>query len=554
MEKHVCGDIRMKTYYRELAESFLPLLLSFYDLDPYSPTRGYGDRYFWGWKLKDFNNGLLQGGVYPLALFREINSLGDKNSALDIIKTIFYAVKKIQHKNGSVDEAFPYEYAFSVSATLAFDLLCAFELIEDDLDSREKEDFIAIIERLVTFISSNIETHGFISNHLAAAVAAIEMYNRKTGKRISAGNEILKSILNNQSQDGWYLEYEGSDPGYQSLCTYYLAVVYTITRDKMLLDSLRKSIDFLSYFIHPDGTIGGEYGSRNTELFYPAGFEILKNEIPMAQVISDRMYDSIKSEHTVTLKSIDTGNFIPIIENYLVAYRESVKHAETKDEAKLPCELDAVNCFFPDSKILVRGNKKYYAVVNATKGGITKIFDKEKKQIIWDDCGYIGETTRGDYISTQCYNYKRDVECKYENNCLSVKTQFYKVSRQIPTPNKFVLLRILNATFMRNIYLGNLVKKLIVKLLITGKKGYPVSLKRKIHFEEDHIIIEDDLTKKSGITFKWLEYGKKFSTIHMASSKYFQRQKMVNTIEPEKIDVNVFNRDNQTSIRTVSGF
>ena len=552
MEKHVYGDTQMKNYYRELAETFLPHLLSFYDLDPYSPTRGYGDRYFWGWKLKDFNNGLLQGGVYPLALFSAINSFKDKNSALDIIKTIFYAVKKNQHKNGSVDEAFPYEYAFSVSSTLAFDLLCAFELIEDDLNSREKEDFIAIIERLIKFISSNRETHGFISNHLAAAVAAIGMYNKKTGKKISADNGILTSILNNQSHDGWYLEYEGPDPGYQSLCTYYLAVVYNITRDQMLLDSLRKSIDFFSYFIHPDGTIGGEYGSRNTELFYPAGFEILKNEIPMARVISDRMYDSIKNEHTVTLKSIDTGNFIPLIENYLVAYIESLKHSETKKEAKLPYDLDVVNRFFPDSKILVRGNKRYYAVVNATKGGITKIFDKDKKQIIWDDCGYIGETTRGDYISTQCYN--KDVKCTYQDSCLTIETQFYKISRQIPTPNKFILLRILNVTFMRNTYFGNLVKKLIVNLVITGKKGYPVLLKRKIHFEEDHIIIEDDLTKKSGIKFNWLEYGKKFSTIHMASSKYFQRQKMVNTIEPEKIDVNVFNRDNQTSIRTVIEF
>lgn len=552
MEKHVYGDTQMKTYYRELAEIFLPRLLSFYDLDPHSPTRGYGDRYFWGWKLKDFNNGLLQGGVYPLAIFREINSFEGKNSALDIIKTIFYAVKKIQHKNGSVDEAFPYEYAFSVTSTLAFDLLCAFELIEDDLDSSEKKDFIAIIERLVKFISSNRETHGFISNHLAAAVAAIVMYNRKTGKRISAGNEILKSILNNQSEEGWYLEYEGPDPGYQTLCTYYLAVVYNITRDRMLLDSLRKSIDFFSYFIHPDGTIGGEYGSRNTELFYPAGFEMLKNKIPMAGTISDRMYDSIKNENTVTLKSIDTGNFIPLIENYLVAYLESLKHSETKNEAKLPCELDAVDRFFTDSKILVHGNKKYYAVVNASKGGITKIFDKNKKQIIWDDCGYIGETIKGDYISTQCYN--RDVECKYENNCLSVKTKFYKVSRQTPTPNKFILLRILNATFMRNIYFGNLVKKLIVKLLITGKKEYPVSLKRKIHFEESYIIVEDDLSKNSEINFKWLEYGKKFSTIHMASSKYFQRQKMVNTIKPNEIDVNAFHRDNQITVRTIIRF
>ncbi|MFC2056720.1 hypothetical protein ACFLTO_04025, partial [Chloroflexota bacterium] len=350
----------MKTCYKELAEIFLPHLLSFYDLDPYSPTKGYGDRYFWGWKLKDFNNGIMQGGAYPLALFRKLGCFPDEAKGLESIKKIFYAAGKIQHRNGSVDEAFPYEYAYSVTSTLAFDLLSALELIEDDLSEKEKRDFLAIIERLIKFISNSPETHGFISNHLATAVASIEKYNKKTGQEIPASKRILNSILEAQSPDGWYLEYEGPDPGYQTLCTYYLAEVYKITRDKTLLDSLEKSVAFLAYFIHSDGSMGGEYGSRNTELFYPAGLELLSTEIPMAKAISDWMYQSVVDNKTVTLKSIDPGNFVPLIENYLVAYKKSQERTNDKlTSATLPCQREEVETFFAGANILARGNKKY---------------------------------------------------------------------------------------------------------------------------------------------------------------------------------------------------
>ena len=36
--------------------------------------------------------------------------------------------------------------------------------------------------------------------------------------------------------------------------------------------NLHKMIEFLSYFIHPNGSVGGEYGSRSTTFFVPYGF------------------------------------------------------------------------------------------------------------------------------------------------------------------------------------------------------------------------------------------------------------------------------------------
>jgi len=539
----------MKTYYKELAEMFLPHLLSFYDLDPYSPTKGCGDRYFWSWKLKDFSNGLMQGGAYPLAIFRSLGCFPDEAKALDIIKGIFYAVGRMQHRNGSVDEAFPYEYAYSVTSTLAFDLLSALELTEDALNGEEKNSFLETITRLIEFISNNKETHGFISNHLATALAAIEKYNQKSGGRNSASSRILDSILDRQSPDGWYLEYEGPDPGYQTLCTYYLAQVYKITGDKALLSSLDKSIAFLSYFIHPDGTMGGEYGSRNTELFYPGGIELLANDIPMAEAISGWMYKAIRDEKTVTLKSVDPGNFVPLVENYLVAYQESQRQVdENHSPVPLPCQLPEVDTFFSDANILIQGSSKYYAIVSGAKGGVTKVFDKQKKCLLWDDCGYIGQLNRGQVISTQSYMVKPD--CLYEARTLLIETNFHKVLQETLSPLRFTLLRMLNLTLMRNIQVGNMVKNWIIRLLITGKKKVLVTLRRKVIFSAEMVIIEDELFKAPRLKFRWLEYGRKFSTIHMASAKYFQNQFWTKTLAPHSIDLARFNSENRTTIET----
>ena len=78
----------------------------------------------------------------------------------------------------------------------------------------------------------------------------------------SKADLLLERILKNQSSEGWFSEYEGADPGYQSLCTHYLADVHLIRRDLGLLQPLTSSIRFLWHFANPDGSFGGHYGSR----------------------------------------------------------------------------------------------------------------------------------------------------------------------------------------------------------------------------------------------------------------------------------------------------
>ena len=112
--------------------------------------------------------------------------------------------------------------------------------------------------------------------------------------------------------------------------------------------------------------------------------------------------------------------------------------------------------------------------------------------------------------------------------------------REYLTPVRFTLLRILSITIMRNLTLGNWVKRLLVKMLITRKKPIPASVIRTISFRDNRVEIVDEL-RSNNVRFRWLEYGRKFTTIHMASSGYFQSQRFVKTKEPAIIDVERLN-------------
>ena len=63
---------------------------------------------------------------------------------------------------------------------------------------------------------------------MATAVAALSRWDILVGdpKALKKAEHLLDRILNNQSQEGWFMEYEGADPGYQTLCLHYLVDVH----------------------------------------------------------------------------------------------------------------------------------------------------------------------------------------------------------------------------------------------------------------------------------------------------------------------------------------
>ncbi|WP_141047382.1 hypothetical protein [Aliarcobacter cryaerophilus] len=506
--------------YKHILKQNIQKLLNLYNTDKFSATYGYADREFWGWKTKDFTNATLQGGIHSLAIFLKLG-LFEKNqeiAILEIIDSSILAIEKIKDKNGSLVEAYPSENSFCVTALVAFDILSAINYLDDRLDKNIKQKYFSVVQPLINFITKNGEEHAIISNHLATGVAAIVLWNHLTGDNNQRDKELLQIIYDHQSAEGWYREYEGADPGYQTLCTYYLSCAYEITKDKMLLESLKISANFLSHFIHPDGTIGGLYGSRNTEVFYPAGIVALSGEIEEFALMAK--YLEPNGQHLLP-QNIDIGNYIPFLNSYALAalkYDEVKENIEKIDDKPFYAKNEEKD--FKQTGIYLVSNKNYFAIFNYKKGGTLKVFDKNSGKLDIEDGGLFGTLNDGTKFSTQQF----DENITFQNK--KIQANFYKMNESSPNPLNFIILRVLSLTVFRFVFLGNLFKKFIVNMLMTGKNKLDGSVTREFEFLEDKVIVKEEIAQPKNC--KDIKHIGKSKAIHMASSGYFISQNFEN--------------------------
>ena len=506
----------------------LPRVLAMFDSDQTSHSYGYGDRYHWAWGLVDFGNGTFQGivhgltrlwksGLWPYATGKDI--------FLQRIDSFFIGASRLTRRDGSLEEAFPQEGSFCVTALVAFDLLVAVDQLSDEIDLEMKKNWLEIVSPLINYIIRNDETHGLISNHLATAVAALIRWDKLAEGDMSAFSKadlLLERILKNQSCEGWFSEYEGADPGYQSLCTHYLADVHLIRRDLGLLQPLTSSIRFLWHFANPDGSFGGHYGSRSTRFYYPSGVLALANEIPEARTLSLFMADSIASQRVVSLSSIDEPNLGPIFNSYAwsssLAWEAFNDKLHENNDCVLPClSNEAFRKDFPQAGILLDRGVDHYTVVNYKKGGVVQHYLNNQQSRI--DTGVVIESAREKLASSQHYDVHAKIEIK--DSVITIQNQVAEMPKRLPTPFQFLVLRMLCFSVFRFSTIREFIKRTLVKLLITKPKLWPIFNIRKIELGRN-IKIHDSCRLRSG--YKKISGLKAFVPIHMASQGYWQIQ------------------------------
>lgn len=483
------------------------------DRDRYSKTYGSFDRLYWGWKLKDFSDLTLQRLVYPCTKILMLqNNLDD--SHLEYIVAAFNFTIKSVHQDGSIDQAFYGEHSHAGTGFLLFDLVNTYELIRDLIDSHDRKNIENLLRHMADYLLKHDETHGFISNHLLGVAASlIKMYTFFDDKiYFDKAYLYINSVLENQSSEGWLLEYNGADPGYQTLGIYYLAYIYKLTNDSMIREPLFKAIEFVAYFIHPDGSFGGEYGSRNTEIFYPGGIALLLDEMmPLHHSMITFMRESIENHKTVTLDAIDVGNLAPLINNFLL-----LQEAEVDENLSTLLPFNKVfKKVLNEMGVYLFSNQRYYSIVSMNKGGIVKSFSKLSGQKVLDHCGYVLQQNNKIY-TTQLHKNNRYV---MNGNTMTIDVGFYAHEQPIPTALNFVLLKLFFLIVQRSYYVREIGKKLLAKLMLKKQPKIFKTVQIMVEFNEDETSVFMTSTDKNRIL--QIDGSYKFSTVHMASSKYY---------------------------------
>lgn len=482
-------------------------LLNLYDQDPGSVTLGFGDRSFWGWKVSDFPNATMQGGVHALSIGLELGIHEQEEFVLQTIDRAIRAIPKISSAKGSLQEAYPQEHSFCVTALVAYDALSAIERSGHRFSSEQKKDYLQIISPLIDFITSHGEEHAIISNHLATGVAAIVLWNKLSGATSQRHQELLDIILSHQSEEGWYLEYEGPDLGYQTLCLYYLSAALEHWDSPELLSSMKKAAAFQQAFMHPDHSIGGLYGARNTEVYYPGGLVFLEDG--SASWLAKGMEQGV---HLLP-QHIDIGNFCPLLNAYAFAAWHLEKGKKSADIA--PLFQGSMERLYPDAGLYLKSTEHYFAIVNFKKGGVLRVYDLASQKLDLEDGGLYGKNG-GKSFSTQSY------EPHAEFKDYRISPTFVETNSSQPSALTTIIVRALSLSFFRSVGFGNFFKKKVVALLMTGKKKVTGSCTREFIFSDDGIRVKETI-EPSSLRETVGRMGR-FKAMHMASSGYYLKQ------------------------------
>ncbi len=514
--------VARRLYADEILEQ-IPRTLGLMDRERESPTAGCMDRTYWAWKFVDFPGARFQEGVCVLS-YAYTADLGDARlrgnpRLLEWIGLGLEAWARMQYRDGSFDEAYPFERSLAATAFTSFyvseALLMAGDSLPPDVVAHTRE----ALGRAGDWLCRNDESHGFLSNHLAAAAAALEHIGRITGEPSHAqrSRHFLDRILSHQSAEGWYEEYGGADPGYQTHGSFYLARIWQLTGDDDLLASLKRSTRFLAHFVHPDRSLGGEYASRNTQTYYPAAFEMLAPVDDAAAFIADHMRSAVRSVSAAGLRGIDAYNFFPLLNNLVFADRALVASDERAHTADPTPERGM--SWFPAAGLARVRTAAYDAFIGVAKGGVVKMFDRETGRLALSDCGYVGRLAGGRLITSQYQDDGRPMEVRAD--AIEVESRFQTVSRPTMRPWRFLAFRAFLLTLGRVPAAAQWLKRKLVRVLVYRRSAVPLELRRVVRFEDARVTIEDTLRSTGTLQAERLAPSDRFATIHMGSSRYF---------------------------------
>jgi hypothetical protein len=513
--------------YVELALSQIPRLLSLMDRKKGSKTYGCGDRYYWRYKMIDFSSAVFQNTALVLAQIytkKYPNNVYYNHPKIrDWAIAAMEFLTKIQNDDGSFD----YGWSVAAAAFPTYAVSEAYLLLHHELNDSFRERIIETLEKAGNWLLKSQDID--VTNQEAGALIALYNLYQITGddKYRNGAENKMKLILKNQSPEGWFNEYGGGDIAYLTVTIDSLAKYYQKTGNKDILKILDEAIEFICYFVHPNGTMGGEYASRNPEFIIPSGFEILSREIPLASAIADSNIHALNRGQIINPPTLDDTYLCWMLHTYLQAYDNY--HPRTYNNIVLPHAKPFITKYFPHAGYMVIKKGDYYMIIGASKGGVIRIYDcKDKSDLIFSDCGYSGTLSTGEKVSSQWLDYPNKVVFQENNDFVAISGTFHKINEMLFTPKKMIFSRIGLFAIRRIPFARKSVYQHLRKMMITGNITVPIEFTRRISYSAERIKISDVLDFKRDFTFKYFNIVDKFSPIYAQSTEFFQIQELSN--------------------------
>lgn len=511
--------------FAQAAIAQIPKILTLQDRNQHSPTYGCFDRNFWQYKIIDFPSGMSQEFVLPLALAYSLpienNPFFEQRVIREWVEAgILYAARRA-HPDGSCDDYFPFERAGGAAAFSLLACLDSYELL--DLTNDEA---LAFFSKRADWLAHHHES-GRLTNHQALIVLCMELIGRllKTDRWNAARDERLERVFEWQNPEGWFQEYEGCDPGYHTLTISCLARLYQLRPTPRLKDAIAKAVILAEQFIHPDGSYGGEYTSRNTYNFFPHGFELVGTWFPDALSINDQFLAGLANDKGACYA--DDHIVGHHTWNYLLAWRDYVvDRPPTKPRL-------TQRAWFPEARILIDRRPsqdgtpvELYLAFN--KGGVFKLFRGDR--LVTSDTHLSLQVNTGGKIKNAVGHLVGRYEVTFEDGlaqtqassteAIAVRGSLGWAKQKQMTPLNLMILRIVMLTLGR--FFPNLIRKILQKVLITGKMTAPFQFTRRFQWQGDRWWVTDELHAPSWKDVIAASLGTDQTSIYVVMSRTFQ--------------------------------
>lgn len=471
-------DSTLRERYLDAALPAIPRILAAVDRNPFGPSYGCCDREYWHYRTAAFPSEMYQEAALSLALvYRHALPRGDWQGDARLAEAAAAILRfsaRSAHADGSGDDYYPQERALGATVFSLQAAVEAYRLLE--LDDRELREFLL---RRARWVADHDES-GRLTNHHALAALALW----RTGQLFDiprlreAARARVRRVVAWQSSEGWWPEYEGADPGYQTVTIDCLAKLQREAEFEGLEASLRLGVEFCRPFQHLDGGYGGEYGSRGTRHFYPHGMELLAEKFPSAAELADGYLRAMPTD--ASARWDDDRMYVHRVANLLEAYldfapRRAVCEVADESESNDDCRFPAAGIY------AIRAGREQLITSTARGGNFYYCRRGTEGCESVNDSGLVVEFNDGRLAVSQTHGEFRDVQVVHDpadgrltNLVVSGSLHFVRFERA--TPAKQAVLHFLAGS------LGaagrTILRKLLQRRVIAARRPAPIRLTR----------------------------------------------------------------------------
>jgi len=494
-------------------------LFTLLNRNPLDETSGSCDRNYWHFKMTDFSSATNQMSIGILSKLWKLEG-SEYYQNKSILKWIEHGIDfldKIQHKDGSFDEWYVNERGWAGPTGYIMNAcLDCYEDISENIEPENRDKLKSIIIKGINFLKMSTEGH-MIANHIAIVILPFVQAKHILGLR--GLDKTIEKLLNEfegswNNDEGWSLEYDGADPGYQSASLSFLAKSLKYEENDKIRNICKRSLDFISYFSYPSGSVGGNIGSRHTVTFFCAGIEYFRDS-PIGSRLSRFIEEGIVNKVQVLSSDLDDHYMIYRMYELLDAHKFYINIKKNIKEDHLPFERKNFTKKFDKADLLIKKEENIYFVTALNKGGAYRLENINDRKVISIDSGIIINNNNKFLSSLN----SRKANVTINDNSIKIKGYLSDITTKNFRPITFILFRVFMLLFGSNYKMATFIKKLIKSTLIFNNDSTKYSFERIINFQHNNITIETSLSNQSVIDK--IVVGGEFWTRYVPQSRHY---------------------------------